>query len=83
MWLVLRSIPQMMVMAVIVTTMLFLPVGAALAVMSFAVLGVSLRAFVTFGGSLTAFGGLLAWWALIFVPVTVYTAYVMPWSGRE
>jgi hypothetical protein len=61
--LVLRSLPQMVVMAAIVTS--------------------ALRAVVTFGSVLTALEGLLARWALLFLPALVYAACVMPWSARE
>ena len=79
----LRSLPQMVVMAAIVTSTLFVPVGALLIWLSFAFFGVSLRAVVTFGSLLTALEGLLAWWALLFLPALVYAACVMPWSVRE
>ena len=78
--LVLRSLPQMVVMAAIVTSTLFVPVGALLIWLSFAFFGVSLRAVVTFGSLLTALEGVLAWWALLFLPALVYAACVMPWS---
>ena len=81
--LVLRSLPQMVVMAAIVTSTLFVPVGALLIWLSFAFFGVSLRALVTFGSLITALEGLLAWWALLFLPALVYAACVMPWSVRE
>ena len=81
--LVLRSLPQMVVMAAIVTSALFVAVGALLIWLSFAFFGVSLRAVVTFGSLLTSLGGLLAWWALLFLPALVYAACVMPWSVRE
>ena len=81
--LVLRSLPQMVVMAAIVTSALFVPVGALLIWLCFAFFGVSLRALVTFGSLLTALEGVLAWWALLFLPAIVYAACVMPWSARE
>ena len=77
---IMRSIRQIAVMAAIVTTLLCGPVGALLAWFSFAVLGISLHAFVTFGGALNEFQGLLAWWALCFLPALAYTACVMPWN---
>ncbi len=83
MHLVLRSLPQMVVMAAIVTSALFVPVGVLLIWPSFALFGASLRAVVTFGSLLTALEGLLAWWALLFVPALAYAACVMPWSARE
>ena len=79
----LRALPQMVVMAAIVTSALFVPVAALLIWLSFAFFGVSLRAVVTFGSLLTALEGLLAWWALLFLPALVYAACVMPWSVRE
>ncbi|HKB55218.1 MAG TPA: hypothetical protein VKD22_14575 [Ramlibacter sp.] len=80
---VLRSIPQMLVMTAVVTSALWLPVGAVLALVSFALFGVSLRAFVTFGGLLAPYYGLLAWWAVFYFPALVYAAYAMPWSPRK
>ena len=77
---ILRSVPQMLVMAAVVTTALWVPVGAVLAFFGFALFGVSLRAFVTFGGFLAPFPGLLAWWAVLFLPALVYAACAMPWS---
>ena len=79
----LRSLPQMVVMAAIVTSALFVPVGALLIWPSFALFGASLRVVVTFGSLLSALEGLLAWWALLFLPALVYAACVMPWSARE
>jgi hypothetical protein len=80
---ILRSIPQMLVMAAVVTSALCVPVGAVLAFFAFALFGVSLRAFVTFGGFFAPFHGLLAWWAVLFVPALVYAAYAMPWSREQ
>jgi len=73
----------MLMMAAVVTSALCLPVGALLAFLSFALFGVSLRAFVSFGGLLAPFHGVLAWWAILFLPALVYAAYAMPWSPRE
>ena len=80
---VLASIPQMVMMAAIVDTALFVPFGAILALLSFALFGVSLLGFITFGGALGAFGGVVAWWALLLVPSLVYAAYAMPWRPKE
>ncbi len=74
----LRSIRATAVMAAIVTTMLCVPVGALLALLSFAVLGISLHSFVTFGDRLNAVGGLFVWWAIAFVPAFGYAAFAMP-----
>ena len=80
---ILRSVPQLLVMSAVVTTALCLPVGAVLAFLSYALFGVPLRAFVTFGGLLEPFYGLLAWWAVFYLPALVYAAYAMPWSQRK
>ncbi len=79
----LRSVRATAVMAAIVTTMLCGPVGALLALFSFAVLGISFHSFLTFGDRLNAVGGLFAWWALAFVPAFGYAVFAMPErSGR-
>ena len=72
-----RSILQTLVMAAIVTTALYVPVGALLVIV-FALLGVPLHALVTFHGLLGAFEGIIAWWAIFYVPALVYAACVMP-----
>jgi len=71
------SISQTMVMAAIVTTLLCLPVGAVLALFSFAVLSVSLHSFVTFGDTFHAVAGLLAWWLVGFLPAYAYSAFML------
>jgi len=80
---ILRSLSQMLVMAAIVTTALFVPIVALFALLSFALFGVSVRSFVTFGDALPAFEGLVAWWALVFVPAVAYSACVMPWGAKD
>ena len=80
---VLGSLPQMLVMASIVTTALYVPVLAVLALLSIALFGVSLRSVVTFGEALGAFEGLVAWWVILFVPTVVYSACMMPWESRK
>lgn len=74
-------IGEVTVMAAIVTSMLFLPLGALLAGLLF-LADISFEAFLTFNGALNTFQGLLAWWALGFVPASVYAVFVMPWSAR-
>jgi hypothetical protein len=66
-------------MAGIVTTLLWLPVGALLAVFCYAVLDIPFQSFLTFGGTFNRFMGLLVWWMLIFLPALAYAAYAMPW----
>lgn len=78
----LRSVPQLFVMTAIVTTALFVPVAALLALAAMA-FGIPLESFATFGGSLGPVAGVFAWWAIFFAPALVYAAYMMPWSGRD
>lgn len=68
--------------AAIVSALLFVPAGALLAGFCLLV-GVALPVLVTFGGTLHPVLGLLAWWALGFLPALAYVAYVLPWSRRE
>ncbi len=77
-----RSIRQTAVMAAIVTTMLCVPVGALLALLSVTLLGISVHSFVTFGERLNAVGGLFVWWALAFVPAFGYAVFAMPERSR-
>jgi hypothetical protein len=67
-----------LVMAGIVASLLLLPVGALLALLAYAVLGVTFSGFLTFGGALGDFTGLLAWWALAFAASLVYSLFAMP-----
>lgn len=73
----LSSIPQMTLMAAIVTTLCF-PVGAVLALLSCAALGVSVHSFVTFGDTFNALAGVSVWWAIGFLPALAYAAFVLP-----
>ncbi len=81
--LVFGRLPQMLVMASVVTTALFVPVVAVLGALAMGLFGVSVRAFVTFGEALNAVEGLAAWWAILFVPGLVYSACMMPWGGKN
>ncbi len=81
--LVLKSVAQLLVMAAIVTTALFVPVGTLLVLVASALFGVTMLGFVTFGGFFGALEGLAAWWAILFVPALVYAAYVMPWHAKQ
>jgi len=81
--LVLRNLPQMLVMAGVVTTALYVPVMAVLALFSVELVGVPLRSLITFGDALGAFEGLVVWWIVLFVPALAYSACMMPWGARK
>lgn len=79
---VLGSLPQLILMAAIVDTVLFVPVLAILALPSFALFNASLQGFITFGGVLGPVHGLIVWWAVLLVPSLVYAACTMPWHSN-
>ena len=68
-------------MAAIVATLAYFPVGLLLA-LALRIAGVSVHAWLTFGGALHAFLGLVAWWLLFFLGSCVYTAWVFPWDEK-
>jgi hypothetical protein len=65
------------VMAALVTSLMYVSVGALLALASYALFGVSFRALVTFGDSFNAFVGLVLWWLVGFVPAFVYAEIML------
>ena len=68
-------------MAAIVTTMLYVPAAALLAVACL-LAGVTISAFFTFGGALHPVAGLFAWWAIFYLPVAVYSGFIV-WGSRD
>lgn len=69
---------QSMTMAAIVATLLCLPIGAPLALLAFLAFDVPLLGFLTFGGALNVFAGLLAWWMVAFLAALLYAVFAMP-----
>lgn len=65
-------------MAAIVTTLLWLPLGALAAWAGYALLGVSVHTFLSFGDRVHPAAGLLAWWGLAFLPALAYAALARP-----
>lgn len=70
---------QVASMAAIVATLCYWPLGIAMGLV-LALLGVPVDAFVTFGGALSRYAGMAAWWLIIFAPALVYAALVYPWE---
>ena len=68
-------------MAAIVTTMLYVPTAVLLAGVCL-LAGVTLSAFFTFGGAVHPVAGLFAWWAIFYVPVAVYSGFIV-WGSRD
>jgi hypothetical protein len=68
-------------MAAIVTTMLYVPAAALLAGACL-LAGATVSAFFSFGGALHPVAGLLAWWAIFYVPVAIYSGFIV-WGSRD
>ena len=68
-------------MAAIVTTMLYVPAAALLAGVCL-LAGVTLSTFFTVGGALHPVAGLFAWWAIFYLPVAVYSGFIV-WGSRD
>jgi len=69
-------------MATIVTIMLYVPAALLLALVCVAV-GIPIASLASFGGALHPVAGLFAWWAIFWMPVAVYTGFLVPWGGRD
>lgn len=74
-----RSVSQMTLMAAIVATMLYWPLGLIVVVL-FSLLGFSPDTFITFDGHLNRYVGLVAWWLVAFAAALIYAALAFPWA---
>jgi hypothetical protein len=74
---------QTILMAAIVDSLLWAPLAGLVSLICFLVLGISFQDFLTFGGEVNSFQGLVLLWTLGFLPALVYSAFAMPWDqGR-
>ena len=64
-------------MAAIVTTLAYVPMGALVAMLAFALFGVALDSLLTLGGHIHVIAGLALWWLSLFLPASVYAALCM------
>jgi hypothetical protein len=69
---------QTFLMAAIVATLLYVPVGALLGLASFAFFGTPAHAFVTFGGALGPLAGLALWWLAAYLAALAYALLCTP-----
>ncbi len=76
-----RPVAQVAVIAAIIASLVYLPAAAGLALLS-RVLGISLQGFATFGGVLSPFVGLLAWWLVAFAGACAYAFIAFPWKEK-
>ena len=75
------SLSQVAVMAAIVATLAYWPLGIAIALL-LALFGVSIDAVATFGGRFNTFFGLFAWWLITFAGACIYAACAFPWGDK-
>jgi hypothetical protein len=71
---VVRPIAQLAVMAAVVATLFYVPVGLAMLLILRA-FGVPFESVASFGGALGTVSGLFAWWLVAFIPACVYTLW--------
>lgn len=64
----------LVLMAAIVATLAYIPVGALVAIVAFGAFDISLHSLLTFGGQIHAVAGLAAWWAILYLPALLYSA---------
>jgi hypothetical protein len=72
---------QVAMMGGIVASLLYFPLGAALA-LALGVAGISFHAFLTFGGAFNMLPGLAIWWLLFFAGACTYAACLIPWDEK-
>jgi len=64
-------------MAAIVTTLAYIPVGALVALLAFGAFDVPLHSLLTFGGQIHIVVGLALWWGIAYLPALLYAAACM------
>ena len=61
-------------MAAIVATLAYLPVGALVAILASGAFDVPLHSLLTFGGQIHIVAGLALWWGIAYLPALLYAA---------
>ena len=69
----------MVLMAAMIATVLYVPLEIGLALF-LGVFGVPLDAFISFGGALNPYAGILVWWLLAFALALGHAAVALPWA---
>jgi hypothetical protein len=73
---VLAVLSQFAVMAAIVTTLVYVPLGALTG------LGLSMEPLLTFGGAVHAAVGIVAGWLISFAAACGYAVWMFPWNEK-
>ena len=79
---VMASLPQLAVMAAIVATLAYFPLGIVIGG-ALVLFGVPPQALLTFDGALNTVFGLVAWWLLAFAGACAYAACAFPWETNR
>ena len=69
-----RAFSLVALMAAIVTTLAYVPVGALVALLAFWAFDVPLHSLLTFGGQIHIVAGLALWWGIAYLPALLYAA---------
>jgi hypothetical protein len=64
-------------MAAIVATLAYIPVGALVAILAFGAFDVPLHSLLTVGGQIHIVAGLALWWGIAYLPALLYAAVCM------
>jgi succinate-acetate transporter protein len=72
---------QLIVMAAIVGSLLYFPLGLVLVLLC-ALAGIPAQSLITFAGVLGTVSGMLVWWLVSCTLALAYAAVVFPWHGN-
>lgn len=72
---------QLVVMAALVATIMYVPCTLPLAI-AFRLAGVPFATFVTFGGVFNLLFGLVAWWVVVFAGACIYAVCLFPHDDK-
>ena len=72
-----RAFYLVALMAAIVTTLAYIPVGALVALLAYGAFDVPLHSLLTFGGKIHIVAGLALWWGIAYLPALLYAAACM------
>jgi hypothetical protein len=69
-----RAFYLVALMAAIVTTLAYIPVGALVSIVAFGAFDVPLHSLLTVGGQIHILAGLALWWGIVYLPALLYAA---------
>jgi hypothetical protein len=72
-----RAFYLVALMAAIVATLAYVPIGALVAILAFGAFDVPLHSLLTFGEQIHIVAGLALWWGIAYLPALLYAAVCM------